>query len=171
MIQVDPELTVTLANRITDLVQNIKRCAVCNNLSDDDLCSICSSTHRSDQVLCIVETFRDVIAIEETGQFSGKYHVLGGVISPIDGIGPGDLFLDRLWARLKEHEVKEVILAINPTMDGDTTNFYLYRKLNDLEINVSVIARGVAFGGELEYADGVTLGHSISARRPYQIQE
>lgn len=171
MIQSDPMVALTLSARIAEMVTGIKRCDVCNNLSDEEKCAICLNEKRQKHVLCIVESFRDVIAIEETGQFKGTYHVLGGVISPIDGVRPADLNLDKLWSRLDEQIISEVILAINPTMDGEITNFFIYQKLKDKNIKVSAIARGVAFGGELEYADGLTLGHSISSRRPYQTQD
>lgn len=149
--------------------QHVRFCKTCNNLSDEDECSICKSYYRDSSTVCVVADIRDVMAIEATGQFQGKYHVLGGIISPMDGIGPSDLFIDSLLHRAQQGEVKEIILALSATMEGETTCFYLYRKLGDFGIKISSIARGVAVGGELEYTDEITLGRSILLRTPYEV--
>jgi recombination protein RecR len=149
--------------------KNIKECKKCHNISDHDLCSICKDPKRDASVVCVVETIRDVMAIEDTGQFRGSYHVLGGVISPIEGIGPTELNIDSLKERVQTDEVKELIMAISPTIEGDTTIFYITKQLKDLDVKVSTIARGISFGGELEYADELTLGRSIIARTPYRL--
>lgn len=148
-------------------LKDVKFCKKCYNLSDDDLCKICSSNKRNSKVLCVVENIRDIMAIEETGHFNGLYHVLGGVISPLDGVGPSDLQIDSFVKRLEQDEVEEVIMAISPTIEGDTTIYYISKQIPD-KITVSTIARGVSFGGELEYADELTLGRSISGRIPYK---
>lgn len=157
-----------IAQAMLDMKQNIKRCKCCNNLSDEELCDICKDSSRRKEVLCVVESIRDVMAIEETGQFSGYYHVLGGVISPMDGVGPGDLSIDMLVERIRQDHIEELILAVSPTIEGDTTIFYISKLLSDVEVKMSTIARGVAFGGELEYADEITLGKSIVSRIPYE---
>ncbi len=169
LIQAEPEQTEEFAEALRRLRSQIRECELCHNLSDDPRCSICQDERRDPSVVCVVETIRDVMAIEETGQFRGRYHVLGGVISPIEGIGPADLQIDSLIRRAAEGEVKELIMAISPTIEGDTTIFYLTKQLQDQAVKVSTIARGVSFGGELEYADGITLGRSIVARVPYRI--
>ncbi len=152
---------------ITTLKNEIQYCSSCHNISDSEVCNICADTTRDPSVVCVVENIKDVMAIENTVQFKGKYHVLGGIISPIDGIGPSDVEIASLINRVKEKEVKEVILALSATMEGDTTNFYIYRKLEPLNIKVSIIARGVSVGNELEYTDEVTLGRSILNRTPF----
>lgn len=154
------------AGSLTKLKQEVKYCKVCHNISDTDVCPICSSMNRDRQTICVVENVQDVMQIEATGQFFGLYHVLGGIISPMDGIGPKDLEIDSLLARIEPEGIKEVILALPTTMEGDTTNFYIFRHLtNDHpELRVTQIARGVAVGGELEYTDEVTLGRSILNR-------
>ncbi len=143
-------------------------CQTCGNISDKPLCEICSSPKRNTGLICVVEDIRDVMAIENTAQFNGVYHVLNGLISPMDGIGPADLNIDQLVNRVQNGEVTEVILALSATMEGDTTIFYLYKKLKDTGVQVSTIARGIAFGGELEYVDEITLGRSIATRVPYE---
>lgn len=150
------------------LAEETMFCKRCHNLSETEICSICSNAKRNQQVVCVVEDLRDLIAIENTRQFAGVYHVLGGNISPMDGIGPGDLTIDDLVRRVQEEDITEIILALSTTMEGDTTNFYLYRKLKDSGVNISTIARGVAIGDELEYTDEVTLGRSILNRTPYE---
>lgn len=150
-------------------LKDVRFCKKCYNLSDDEICSICSSPKRNKKLLCLVENVRDIMAIEETGYFNGLYHVLGGVISPLDGVGPSDLQIDSLMQRLELDEVEEVIMAISPTIEGDTTIYYISKLIPDT-ITVSTIARGVSFGGELEYADEVTLGRSISGRVPYNTE-
>jgi recombination protein RecR len=150
--------------------EGIRQCNVCHNLSDDAVCQICADARRDRAVVCVVENIRDLMAIEDTGQYRGLYHVLGGVISPIDGIGPSELNVETLVARAQEGSVKEVVMAISPTIEGETTIFYISKQLHPLGVQVSTIARGVSFGGDLEYADELTLGRSIVARTPYRAQ-
>jgi recombination protein RecR len=157
----------TFGHTLIRLKRDIKHCATCHNISDLLICSICSSQKREKEIICVVEDTRDVMAIENTSQYFGVYHVLGGLVSPMDGIGPSDLFIDSLVQRVATTPVKEVILALSATMEGDTTLFYLYKKLKDFQIPITTIARGIAFGGELEYADEITLGRSIVTRVPY----
>ncbi len=152
---------------LLEVNESLKTCKVCYNYSDEDVCNICSDEHRLKNVICVVESIRDVMAIEETQQFSGRYHVLGGVISPLDGIGPDDLNIDPLIQRITENNIEEVIMAVSPSIEGETTIFYISKKLKDKEVNISLIARGVSFGGDLEYADEMTLGRSIVSRTPY----
>lgn len=160
-----------LLQSLEDIRQNIQHCETCHNLSDTDTCSICGDRSRQKNIICIVETERDVMAIEDTGQYHGLYHVLGGVISPIEGVGPQDLHIDTLMERVKRDDIKELIMAISPTIEGETTIFYLTKLLKEHPVRISLIARGVAFGGELEYADGVTLGRSIVARTNIELSE
>lgn len=155
------------ADAITRVKHDVKYCKVCHNISDTDVCSICSDPRRDASVVCVVENIQDVMAIENTQQFHGLYHVLGGIISPMDGIGPNDLEIESLVKRVEEGEVKEIILALASTMEGDTTNFYISRKLKDKQVKLSVIARGISVGDELEYTDEVTLGRSILNRTPF----
>ena len=154
------------ADAITRVKHDVKYCKVCHNISDTDVCSICSDSRRDASVVCVVENIQDVMAIENTQQFHGLYHVLGGIISPMDGIGPNDLEIESLVKRVEEGKVKEIILALASTMEGDTTNFYISRKLKDKQVKLSVIARGISVGDELEYTDEVTLGRSILNRTP-----
>ncbi|MFN8698702.1 MAG: recombination mediator RecR [Flavobacteriales bacterium] len=163
-----PEEVERFAHSLTNLREHVKYCRTCHNLSDDETCSICKEPRRDASVVCVVRDIRDVMAIESTGQYSGRYHVLGGIISPMEGIGPSDLRIDSLLERLTSGEVQEVILALNATMEGETTAFYLFRKIEPLGLRVTSIARGVAVGGELEYTDEVTLGRSILLRTPYE---
>jgi recombination protein RecR len=151
-----------------DLRNNISYCQSCHNISDTPTCEICSNSNRDGSIVCVVEDVRDVMAIENTQLFKGKYHVLGGIISPMDGIGPNDLNIDSLVSSVSKGEIKEVIMALSATMEGDTTNFYIYKKLKSFSINLSTIARGVAIGDELEYADEITLGRSIQNRIPFE---
>ncbi len=153
---------------INSLKENIQYCKECYNISDEHTCEICLSVKRDKTTICVVEDTRDVMAIENTNQYQGVYHVLGGLISPMDGVGPSDLKIEGLVERLRKGEVSEIILALSATMEGDTTIFYLYRKLREFDIKVSTIARGIAFGGELEYVDEITLGRSILTRVPYE---
>ncbi len=153
---------------LTRLKQEIKNCKVCFNLSDSHICNICASAKRDPETICVVEDARDVMAVENTGQYFGVYHVLGGLISPMDGIGPSDLQIDSLVNRIAKNPIKEVILALSTNMEGDTTLFYLHKRLKDFNIPITTIARGIAFGGELEYADEITLGRSIIGRIPYE---
>ena len=149
---------------IIQLKHEVKYCKVCHNISDTDICQICANPSRDSSIICVVESIQDVMAVEATQQFHGLYHVLGGVISPMDGIGPSDLQIDSLVERVSNSDVKEVILALSSTMEGDTTNFYIYRKLADKSVKISVIARGISIGDELEYTDEITLGRSIVNR-------
>jgi recombination protein RecR len=156
------------SNSLLILKRDIRYCNECHNISDQEICEICSSVKRDKSLICVVEDTRDVMAIENTGQYQGGYHVMGGLISPMDGIGPSDLNIESLVKRVNEGGIKEVILALSATMEGDTTIFYLYKKLKDAGISISTIARGIAFGGELEYVDEITLGRSIATRVPYE---
>lgn len=156
-------------NAFITLRNGIRYCKVCHNISDSEICGICADERRDASQICVVENINEVISIENTQQFHGLYHVLGGVISPMDGVGPSDLAIDELIARLETGGIKEVILALSPTMEGDTTNFYLYKKLAKYEVEITTIARGVSIGDELEYADEVTLGRSILNRTPYKM--
>ncbi len=153
---------------LLQLRNEIRFCETCHNISDQKVCEICSAVKRDKSLICIVEDTRDVMAIENTGQFHGVYHVLGGLISPMDGVGPSDLKIESLLDRINSGGISEVILALSATMEGDTTIFYLYKKLKDKNIQISAIARGIAFGGELEYVDEITLGRSITTRIPYE---
>ena len=153
---------------IATMRREVKFCRSCHNISDTELCPICSDQRRDASTICVVENIQDVMAVENTQQFHGLYHVLGGLISPMDGIGPSDLQIDSLVARVAEGGVNEVILALSPTMEGDTTNFYIFRKLAAYDVKISIIARGIAVGNELEYTDEVTLGRSILNRTPFE---
>ena len=152
---------------IDRMKREVKFCRVCHNISDQDICPICSDHRRDTSLICVVENIQDVMAVENTQQFTGLYHVLGGLISPMDGIGPSDLEIESLVARVAAGGIHEVILALSSTMEGDTTNFYIFRKLAAYNVKVSIIARGIAVGNELEYTDEVTLGHSILNRTPF----
>ena len=152
-----------------ELKKNVKTCKSCGNISDTEICHICSNPARDQRLICVVEDIRDVMAIESTGTYSGLYHVLGGIISPMDGIGPNDLFIPALIEKAEGGEVDEIILALNPTMEGDTTNFYLYKKLGRSRVAVSTLSRGIAVGSELQYADELTLSRSIQQRTPYML--
>lgn len=164
LVQRPPEDSVHFARAVSTMRENIQHCTVCGNLSDQHVCSICRDQRRDQSLICVVESIRDVMAIEETQQYRGLYHVLGGVIAPIEGVGPADLNIDTLVQRAKHPDAQEIIMAISPTIEGDTTIFYINRQLEGVDVTVSNIARGVSFGGELEYADEVTLGRSIVAR-------
>lgn len=152
---------------VVRLKHEVKYCRVCHNISDTDTCQICSNPQRDASTVCVVESIRDVMAVENTQQYKGLYHVLGGVISPMDGIGPSDLQIDSLVKRVKSGVVKEVILALSSTMEGDTTNFFIFRKLAPYDVKITMIARGISIGDELEYTDEVTLGRSIVNRLPF----
>ena len=167
LLRQDDQHVQDFAEAITILKEEVKYCSSCHNISDKNICNICADTSRDTSVVCVVENIKDVMAIENTVQYKGKYHVLGGIISPIDGIGPSDVEIESLINRVKDKEVKEVILALSATMEGDTTNFYIFRKLEPFNIKVSIIARGVSVGNELEYTDEVTLGRSILNRTPF----
>lgn len=156
------------ADAIATMRREVKFCSVCHNISDTDICPICADKRRDCATICVVENIQDVMAIENTQQYHGLYHVLGGLISPMDGIGPAELEIDSLVKRVGDGAVKEVILALSSTMEGDTTNFYIYRRLASTGVSVSMIARGIAVGNELEYTDEVTLGRSILNRTPFE---
>jgi recombination protein RecR len=168
LLKQDESAVSRMGEAIIKLRKEIKFCERCNNVSDAQLCNICNNPKRDPQTICVVEDLRDVMAIENTSQFHGTYHVLGGLINPIQGVGPDQLKIDSLLKRVKEMEVKEVIMALSATMEGDTTGFYLSRKLQSDTIKISTISRGIAIGGELEYADEITLGRSILGRIPYK---
>ncbi len=170
LINQDREITEAFVDPILKMRHHIKRCKQCHNISDEEICNICSDTRRDRSLVCVVEHIRDVMAIEETGQYRGLYHVLGGVITPIEGIGPQDLEVESLIERVSKGEIKEVIMAIGATIEGETTIFYLSKRLALHPVKISTLARGIAFGGDLEYADEVTLGRSITARIPYAQQ-
>lgn|SRR5574344_263913 len=157
----------SFVNAISTLKKEVKYCKICHNISDTDVCAICSDKSRDSSLVCVVENIQDVLAIENTMQYRGLYHVLGGIISPMDGIGPDDIEINSLVKRVDDTPVKEVILALSPTMEGDTTNFYISRKLSQTNVKISIIARGISVGDELEYADEVTLGRSILYRTPF----
>jgi recombination protein RecR len=156
---------------IDELGKNLKFCSICHNISDTEVCNICANQKRDHSIICVVENVRDVMAIENTQQYQGVYHVLGGIISPMDGIGPGDLHIHSLTERASGNDIKEIILALPTTMEGDTTSFYLYRKLADYDVDITSIARGVAVGDELQYADEITLGRSIVNRVAFKTNE
>ena len=162
------ERTTYLTTALDNLRDNIMLCKNCHNISDVELCEICANKNRDEQFLCVVEDIRDVMAIESTAQFKGLYHVLGGKISPIEGIGPQNLTIDSLIKKVKQGSIKEIVFALSSTMEGDTTNFYIYRQIENLDIKISTIARGISVGDELEYADEITLGRSILNRIPFE---
>ena len=168
LLRQNTEDVENFGNAFITLRNEIKYCRMCHNISDADTCRICSDKKRDASSICVVENIKDVLSVENTQQFSGLYHVLGGVISPMDGISPSDLNIQSLIERVRSGDVKEVILALSPTMEGDTTNFYIYKKLADSEVIITTIARGIAIGDELEYADEITLGRSILNRTPFQ---
>ena len=156
------------ATAVSRMKQEVRYCRVCHNISDEEVCPICSDHRRDQSTVCVVENIQDVLAVENTQQYHGLYHVLGGIISPMDGIGPADLEIDSLVERVRRGGIEEVILALSSTMEGDTTNFYISRKLADVDVKLSVIARGISVGNELEYTDEVTLGRSIMNRIPFK---
>lgn len=168
LLKQDNEKVQLFGEAITRMRSEIKFCRTCHNVSDHDQCEICGNSHRDHNTVCLVESIRDVIAIENTNIYRGVYHILGGVISPIDGIGPDKLNIESLINRVKAGEVKEVIMAISPTIEGDTTIFYVSKKLKEYDVKITTIARGISFGGELEYADEMTLARSIATRLPYE---
>ena len=169
LLRQDADSVAQFADAVGRLKQEVKYCRVCHNISDSDTCPICSDPRRDVTTVCVVENIQDVMAVENTQQYHGLYHVLGGVISPMDGIGPGDLEIDSLVERVKAGGVKEVILALSSTMEGDTTNFYIFRKLAPYtDVKLTIIARGISVGDELEYTDEVTLGRSILNRTPFE---
>ena len=168
LLQQNPANVESLSHAILEMKNNIRYCAICGNLSDAEVCQICDNNKRDKTIVCIVSDIRDILAIEKTAQYNGVYHVLNGIISPIDGVGPGDLNIDSLVERIAEGEIREIIFALSSTIEGDTTSFYLFRKIQDHNVSVSTIARGISVGDELEYADEVTLGRSLLNRTAYQ---
>lgn len=158
----------SLGNSIIELRNKIQYCKTCHNISDSETCEICSNPKRDKTTVCVVEDVRDVMAIENTGQFTGVYHILGGIISPMDGIGPNDLNIESLIKKVSEDNTNEIIMALSTTIEGDTTNYYIYKKLSPFSIKITTIARGISIGDELEYADEITLGRSIINRTPYE---
>lgn len=164
LLRQDKETAFALGKSIIDMRENIKYCQKCHNISEEEICPICNDSRRDSSIICVVENVKDVLTVEATHEHTGLYHVLGGLISPLDGVSPADLEIDSLVKRVKEDNISEVILALSPTMEGDTTNFYIYRKLAHLPVTVTMLARGVAIGNELEYTDELTLGRSILNR-------
>lgn len=168
LLRRDADEVKRFGESIIKLHGEIHYCKICNNISDNEICNICNDEKREKSVLCVVENIQDVMAIENTRQFKGLYHVLGGIISPIDGIGPSDLKIDTLEEKVKKGGIKEIIFALSTTMEGDTTNYYLFKRLSKYNSNITTLARGVAIGDELEYTDEITLGRAINNRNPYQ---
>jgi recombination protein RecR len=169
LLKKDTQVSLSLGNAIIQLRNDIRFCSVCHNVSDNDMCEICLNPKRNPSLICVVEDIRDVMAIENTGQFNGLYHVLGGIISPMDGIGPADLNIDTLIERVRNGNIREVVMALSTTIEGDTTNYFLYKKLKTFpNLEVTAIARGISIGDELEYADEITLGRSILNRISYE---
>jgi recombination protein RecR len=168
LLKKDVEEVRRFSNSLTLLREEVKHCKICRNISDSDTCNICSNPARNSRLICVVENIRDVMSIENTQQYTGVYHVLGGIISPMDGIGPSDLEIDSLIQRVARGEADEIIFALSTTMEGDSTNFYLYKKLKDFKIKITTLARGVSIGDELEYTDEVTLGRSLTNRTLFE---
>lgn len=168
MLKQDLQEVEIFGNSLIQLRSEIKHCKVCHNISDTDICNICANPSRNPSIICVVENIKDVMSIENTQQFKGLYHVLGGIISPMDGIGPSDLEIDSLVNRVNEGNTEEIILALSTTMEGDTTNFFIYKKLKNTVVKISTLARGVSIGDELEYTDEVTLGRSIVNRMNFE---
>ena len=168
LLKQKPEIAAALGDSILKLRSEIRYCSVCNNISDHEVCDICSNAKRDHTTLCIVEDIRDMMAIENTGQYKGVYHILGGIISPVEGIGPSDLSIAPVIEKAGSGAFKEIIMALPATVEGDTTNFYLFKVLKQFDVNISIIARGIPVGDELDYTDEITLGRSILMRQPYQ---
>ena len=168
LLKQKPEIAAALGESIIKLRSEIRYCSVCNNISDQEVCDICANPKRDHTTLCVVEDIRDMLAIENTGQYKGVYHVLGGIISPVEGIGPSDLSIDPVIEKAGSGAFKEIIMALPATVEGDTTNFYLYKVMKQFDVNISIIARGIPVGDELDYTDEITLGRSILMRQPYQ---
>ncbi len=169
LLKKEADVAESLGTTLIDMRNKIEFCDTCHNISDSNICHICANPYRDKSLVCVIEDVRDMIAIENTNQFTGVYHILGGIISPIDGIGPEDLNIDSLIEKANNSDTKEIILALRTTIEGDTTDFYLYHKLKNCKVSVSVIARGIAIGDELEYADEITLGRSLVNRTPYDV--
>ncbi len=168
LLRSDSNNAERLADALVKMRNEVQFCKFCHNISDEEVCDICSNPKREKGTLCVVEDIRDVIAIENTSQYSGRYHILGGIISPMEGIGPEDLNIKNLVKRIQEEDIEEIILALPTTIEGDTTNFYIFKQIKGMEIMISTIARGISIGDELEYADELTLGRSILNRLPYE---
>lgn len=168
ILRKDREEAHALGEAIIKMRDEIGYCKICHNISEKPVCSICSDTLRDKSLVCVVENIKDVLSVESTNEYHGLYHVLGGLISPLDGIGPAELEIDSLIKRVADNDIKEVMLALSPTMEGDTTSFYIYRKLSPFDINITTLARGISVGNELEFTDELTLGRSIQNRIPYQ---
>ena len=168
LLKRDPEEVRRFSESLTKLREEVKHCHICRNISDHDTCNICSNPSRNQRQICVVENIRDVMSIENTLQYKGLYHVLGGIISPMDGIGPSDLEIDSLVHRVEKGQTDEVIFALRTTMEGDRANFYLFKKLKNFDVHISVLARGVSIGDELEYTDEITLGRSLVNRLPFE---
>lgn len=169
LLKEQTEVTSMFTERIQRMREDIRFCKECNNIADADICSICENPSRNRELICVVENFRDLITIENTGQFSGVYHILGGLLSPLEGVGPDQLYIAQLVERVQQHQPKELIMALSPTIEGDTTVYYISKLLKGTSVLISGIARGVAFGGELEYTDEITLGKAIAKRLPVDI--
>lgn len=157
-----------IADSIKNLIDNINYCNICHNICEENICGICNNEKRNKETICVIRDFRDLISIENTKEFNGLYHILGGLISPMDGINPSDLNIESLLNRVKQNNIKEVILALSTTMDGETTNFYIYKKLINLNIKITTISRGVSIGDDIEYTDEITLGRSLINRQPFE---
>ena len=168
LLKQDEDMATNFSEAVREMRSEVKTCIKCYNYSDNEVCDLCTSANREKSVVCVVENIRDVIAIENTGTFRGLYHVLGGIISPVNGIGPDELNIQGLLDRIRADEVKEIIMAISPTMEGDTTIYYISKVLQEFEVKLTTIARGVSFGGELEYTDELTLARSLASRMPYE---
>jgi recombination protein RecR len=168
LLKQDEHKVEVFSKAVSRMRKDIKFCRVCHNVADQEVCEICNNAHRDASTVCLVESIRDVMAIENTGIYKGVYHILGGIISPIDGVGPEKLNIQSLIDRVKQGDIHEIIMAISPTIEGDTTSFYVSKRLSGLDVKISSIARGISFGGELEYADEMTLARSIATRLPYE---
>jgi len=168
LLKQDEDKVEVFSKAVSRMRKDIKFCRVCHNVADQEVCEICNNAHRDASTVCLVESIRDVMAIENTGIYKGVYHILGGIISPIDGVGPEKLNIQSLIDRVKQGDIREIIMAISPTIEGDTTSFYVSKRLSGLDVKISSIARGISFGGELEYADEMTLARSIATRLPYE---
>ena len=168
MLRQPKEQTIALSEALQTMRNDVKFCKSCHNISDENLCEICANPNRNENIICVVEDIKDVMAIENTSSFKGLYHVLGGKISPMDGIGPHDLNIETLVKKVKEGTINELIFALSSTMEGDTTNFYIYKQIQEYQVFMSTIARGISVGDELEYADEITLGRSIANRIPFE---
>lgn len=167
LLRQEKEVAISLGESLIEMRKNVKYCSKCHNISESEVCDICSDSRRDASTICVVETIKDVLTIEATNEYRGLYHVLGGVISPLDGISPSDLEIDSLVHRVDKEEIREVILALNPTIQGDTTNYYIFRKLAPYNVDITILARGLSIGNELEYTDEITLGRSIHNRIPF----